>query len=76
MKFMRLWGAASDVQVWLGNAIVAAHAKMVDGVPMPAPNSPDMAEANVDRLDDDGIQAVVDWLAEGRTEATAIAAKN
>jgi hypothetical protein len=76
MKLMRLWGAASDVQVWLGNAIVAAHAKSIDGVPLPTPSTPDMAEANVERLGDAGIQAVVDWMAAARDEDALAAAKN
>jgi hypothetical protein len=76
MKLMRLWGAASDVQVWLGNAIVAAHAKSIDGVPLPLPSTPDMAEANVERLGDAGIQAVVDWMAAARDEDARAAAKN
>lgn len=76
MKLMRLWGAASDVQVWLGSAIVAAHAKSIDGVPLPLPTTPDMAEANVDRLGDEGIQAVVDWIASVRVEDQTAEAKN
>ena len=76
MKLMRQWGAASDVQVWLGNAIVAAHARSVDGVPLPTPNTPDMAEASVERLGDAGVQAVVDWLSDVRSEDLTANAKN
>lgn len=76
MRFMRQWGTASDVQMWMGNALIAAHAKSIDGVPLPAPISADMVEAVVDRLDDDGIQAVADWVVAARADANPDTIKN
>lgn len=62
MRFMRQWGAACNVQMWLGQAILAACARSIDGVPQPAPATPDQVEILVERLDDVGLEAIGTWL--------------
>lgn len=62
MRMMRQWGAASNVQMWVGNALIACHVKTIDGIPVPPPLTIDQVEALVDRLDDDGVNAVAEWL--------------
>lgn len=77
-RFLRNMGAAADVQVWLGEALVAAQARSIDGVPVVLPATPDQADALVARLDADGINAIAEWL-QGKAEARlsgADAAKN
>lgn len=76
MRLMRGWGTACNVQMWLGNALLAATARSVDGVPLPNPVTPEQAEATVDRLDDDGLNAIGEWLqAQAEVDVTE-AAKN
>lgn len=64
MRLMRAWGTACNVQVWLGQALLASCAKSVDGVPLPSPGTADQAEMLVERLDDDGLEAIGAWLQE------------
>jgi uncharacterized protein YidB (DUF937 family) len=63
MRLMRMWGTASNVETWLGNGLVAASVKAVDGVPVPLPVTVDQVEALADKLDDAGLRAVADWIA-------------
>lgn len=76
MRLMRQWGAASNVEMWVGNALIAANARSIDGVPVPMPNTIDQAEALVDRLDDPGLTAVAEWLAAQRESSDLAAAKD
>ena len=62
MRLMRGWGAACNVQIWLGQAMLSACARSIDGVPCPIPATPDQAEALAERLDDTGLEAVGAWL--------------
>jgi hypothetical protein len=79
-RFTRAMGRAADSDRWFGEAILAIHARMVDGVPIPMPLDPDQADALVARLDAEGINAVAEWLGEQNNEAAqaavADAAKN
>ena len=73
-KLIRAWGAASDIDRWVGEAIVAAHATAIDGVPLPLPTSADTADANISKLDNHGIQAIGEWLQTLPTQAEVVAA--
>ena len=79
MRLMRQWGAACNVQVWLGQAILASCARSIDGVPVPPPATPEAAEILVEKLDDAGLDAIGAWLqdsAEKSADAFKEAAKN
>jgi hypothetical protein len=69
MRLMRQWGQASNVETWLGNSLVAACVRTVEGVPVPTPVTPDLVENLVDKLDDAGLRAVADWLSEQQPDA-------
>lgn len=72
MRFTRQWGVACNVEVWIGNAMLGAVARSIDGVPMPAPATADAAERNVDRLGDEGLTAIAEWLqTQGGADADA-----
>jgi hypothetical protein len=62
MRLMRQWGKASEVQMWFGQALLAACVRGIDSVPVLMPDNPDKAEALVEKLDDDGLIAVANWL--------------
>ncbi len=62
MRLMRQWGKASEVSIWFGQALLAACVRTLDGVPVLMPDNPDKVEALVEKLDDDGLVAVADWL--------------
>lgn len=62
MRLMRGWGAACNVEPWLGNALLAATCRGIDGVPQPTPATPDQVENLMDRLDDAGIDAIAEWV--------------
>ena len=72
-RFTRACGKAADSDRWFGEAIIAIHARMIDGVPIPTPSDPDQADALVARLDAEGINAIAEWLSE-QTNAAASAA--
>jgi hypothetical protein len=79
MRLMRQWGQASNVEAWLGNSLLAACVRAIDGVPVPMPNTPDQVENLVEKLDDAGLRAVAEWLQEQQPEdlqAVKEAAKN
>jgi hypothetical protein len=62
-RFIRAMGAASDIDRWIGEAMIAMHARTVGGVPVVVPTSPDAADVLVDKLGPDGLTAVGMWLA-------------
>lgn len=80
MRLMRQWGQASNIETWLGNSLLAACVRGIDGVPVPMPNTVDQVENLADKLDDDGLSAVANWIAEQRAnedpQAVRDAAKN
>ncbi len=61
MRLLRGWGAAANVDAWVGQAMVAASATSIDGRPLPEPITPDRAEAAADQLGDDGLAAIAAW---------------
>lgn len=62
MRLMRGWGTGCNVEAWLGNALLAASCRGIDGVPIPLPSAPERVEDLVDRLDDAGIDAIAEWI--------------
>lgn len=80
MSYMRRWGTACNIETWLGNAMLAAMVRGIDGVPIPSPYTPDQVEILVERLDTAGLDAVGAWLMEKTAErdmtAEREAAKN
>lgn len=61
---MRLYAAAgpelsNNIQ-WIGVAAVAASCAAIDGDPVPKPASRMQVEALVERLDDDGLEAIAE----------------
>jgi hypothetical protein len=79
MRFMRMWGPASNIEAWLSLALSVATVKSIDGVPMPAPTTPDQVEALADKLGPEGTKAVGEWyMAQPATDlgAERAAAKN
>ena len=77
-KFIRAMGAASDIDRWIGEAILAAHVIAIGGVPVIFPRTPDEADALVAKLDNDGIEAVANWVKDTQPSTTEVvaAAKN
>ena len=79
-RFTRACGQAADIDRWFGEALVAAHARTIDGVPMIMPQTPDQADALVAKLGTEGVTAIGEWLQEAHAQTSAdaeiAAAKN
>ena len=77
---LRLYKAAGPVLAqnhpWLGMAVVAASVTAIDDIPVPPPTNEAQIEALVQRLGDDGINAVGQVLASEAPALDASAAKN
>lgn len=69
MRLMRGWGTACNVEMWVGQAMLAATCRSIDGVPIPLPTTADQAESLVDRLEDEGLNAIAEWLTEQNAAA-------
>jgi hypothetical protein len=61
---------------WLGTALLAASVTAIDDIPIPAPTSEAQIEAIVQRLGDEGINAVSAALLPPAPALDASAAKN
>ena len=79
MRLARQMGAAADIDRWWGQVVLAAHVRSIDGVPVPMPGTPDMADAMTEKVGPPGADEVAKWyMARGEAEAekTEEAAKN
>lgn len=73
-RLFKAIGAANATNApYFGYAILAASVTEVDGVPMPFPTKDAQIEAAIDRLGDDGLDAVAEHFS---TEAGASAESN
>ena len=77
---LRLFKAAGPLLAqnppWLGTALLAASVTAIDDIPVPPPVSEAQIEAIVQRLGDEGINAVGAALVPAAAELDASAAKN
>ena len=78
---LRLFKAAgphlAQNQPWLGMAVLACSVAAIDDIPVPMPTNENLIEALVQRLGDDGINAIATALAPETDTATITAnAKN
>jgi hypothetical protein len=67
MKLLRSFGAASDVQTWVGQAMLACMVTAIDGIPVPVPANADQADALVEQVEgpnETGLAAVAGWYGE------------
>jgi hypothetical protein len=72
--FRALGGELAENKSYVGLATIAASADMIDDVPVPFPTSVATLEAIIERLGEDGMDAISDvWAAaqSGRTEIEA-----
>lgn len=81
LEKLRLFKAAgphlAQNQPWLGMAVLACSVAAIDDIPIPTPATEALIEALVQRLGDDGINAVAAALAPDATAADIMAnAKN
>lgn len=60
-RWMRNVGKAADIQVWMGEAVLAIHAVTIDGVPVPMPQTADATDVLVDKLGRHGLEAIATW---------------
>jgi hypothetical protein len=61
MRHMRLWGPACNVEQWMALALMAASCRSIDGVPIPATDTPDRVEMVADMLGQEGLDAIGKW---------------
>ena len=76
MRLIRACGAAADIQVYLGNANVSFFVRSIDGVPMPSPKKVEDVDALFERVGDEGIAAVAEWVGTQPDALDVSAAKN
>ena len=75
-KLQRSCGAASDIQNWFGETVIAACVRSIDGVPVLMPANADQADALVAKIGD-GLEDVAEFLkARAATSDVAADAKN
>ena len=60
-RLMRACGAASDVDRWFGEAMLAVQVRAIDSVPVFFPSSADATDQLVAKLDNPGLLAVAQW---------------
>jgi len=72
MRLMRMWGPAANVQIWLGNAMIASMVRSIDTIPVPLPVSVEAAERLVDKLGDDAIETIASWAQENTPSRAAV----
>jgi hypothetical protein len=72
MKLIRALGPAADIQVYIGQVMLAACVIRIDDVPLPMPSNPDMADATVEKVGKAGMDAVGEWYS-AKTAAEKIA---
>lgn len=73
-RLMRAWGQASDIDRWLGEAVIAAHVTSIDGTPVAPSRTPDQIDNLVERLGDDGMLVVAESITPQQNEADLRAA--
>ncbi len=80
LETLRLYKALGpDLSInsaYVSAASIAAAAAMIDDVPMPFPNSEAGVELLLERLDDDGIAALIDALPKASLDVTVAEAGN
>jgi len=74
--FKALGPRLSEITPYLGLAKIAASVAMIDDVPVPFPASEANVEALLERLGEDGVEAVGLRLAQGRSENVVAEAGN
>ena len=76
MRLTRACGTAADIQTYFGQAVAAFFVRSIDGAPQPTPSKVEQVDLMIDRVGDEGISAVVAWLAEQDDALNVDAAKN